>query len=375
MKINKYLILVALIPFLVDFRYTPSWTTYPVVLLIAIMGRRKIDLLHMEGLMQALFLIVVTGVFRYKQYSIPMIKDLGLLGIGLMPFLLNAGFRINIRKLNVLLIIGFIIATGSTLFNYQFSVENFINSTFGIERGASTYTFGLAALYWARKKEYRWVAIDVFFMFLGGKRVAMVAIFACLLVDFFLHHKKGNAPWWTKLVLFGSIVLFLHITFQFTNHVYDDFILFNTGHSADSFTMGRQQLYSVIISMIPDPNYWGIGPGNTLDSLREALGQPRMHNDILKIYAENGVLIFCVFFYLTFRKMQWNQIPTLLFIFSLYTSTNTLIYVYMIFMYGVFLRADDYFYDIKENRRKHFSLERKLLEIEENERNYDRGKS
>ena len=120
MKINKYLISVALIPFLVDFRYTPSWTTYPVVLLIAIMGRRKIDLLHMEGLMQALFLIVVTGMIRYKQYSIPLFKDIGLLGIGLMPFLLNAAFRINIRKLNVLFIIGFIIATGSTLFNFQF---------------------------------------------------------------------------------------------------------------------------------------------------------------------------------------------------------------------------------------------------------------
>ena len=32
-----------------------------------------------------------------------------------------------------------------------------------------------------------------------------------------------------------------------------------------------------------------------------------------------------------------------------YTSTNTLIYVYMIFMYGVFLRADDFFYDINCN--------------------------
>ena len=374
MKVNKYLILLALIPFLVDFRMTPSWSCYPLVILIGIMGRTKLGVKNMEGLIQALFLIVVTGIFRYEQYSIPLVKDLGLIAIGIMPFLFNVSFKVNIRHFNVLLIIGFLLAVWSSLFNFQLSWDNFINSAFGVERGAFTYTFGLAALYWCRRKEYRWTAINVFFMLIGGKRIAMVAIVICVVVDYYLHRKKGNAPIWVKFSIFGGVVLFLYITFQYTHHVYDIFILSHTGKSADAFMMGRQQLYEVIVSMIPKPNYWGVGPGNTLDTLREALGQPRMHNDFLKIYAENGVILFCLFFYLVLRKLKWEQVPTLLFIFALYTTTNTMIYIYMIFMYGLFLRPEDYFYNVKEWRKivRRTQLEKELLKIEENERHYYR---
>ena len=69
-----------------------------------------------------------------------------------------------------------------------------------------------------------------------------------------------------------------------------------------------------------------------------------MHNDILKVYSENGFFIFLGFLWFMLRRLNYKQLPLLIFILFVFCTTNTFIYVYMIFMYVLFLEADQYIY-------------------------------
>lgn len=381
MKISNntyiYIFLVALIPFLVDSHIFPSKSSYFPVLIITLLAHRKFGVINNEGFVQAMFLLAFTGLLRFTQFSIPLLKDVGLMLIGILPFLFNSSFKVEARTLNRWIIYGFLFAVGTSVFSFHVSVSDFINSTFGVERGASTYTFGLFAIYWTQKKNYKWMAINCFFMLLGGKRIAMASILICLLFAMLLKEKEGEAKLIWKILLFYIVYLYLRITFNFAHHAYDSMILDYTDKSADAFTLGRQQLYSAVIKMIPAKNYWGIGPGNTVEPLNAIVGLPRMHNDFLKIFAENGMFLFCGYFYLLLRKIRYRQIPTLLFIFALFTATNTLIYVYMLFMYCVFMDPDKYLYDINDSgkhkaRIREKQLDQQLKRIKKNERFYGR---
>lgn len=375
MAINIYTLLIALIPFLVDSHLLPSMSSYIPVLLIALLANQKFGIKKNDGFVQAMFLLVVTGMMRLTQYSVPLIKDIGLMGIGIVPFVFNSAFKVEARTLNRWFLYGYLFTVGANIFNFSFSISNFINSSFGLELGAYTYTLGLFAIYWAQKGKFSWTAINCLFVIVGGKRIAMATILICIIVAFLLRKKKGEAGIVWKLSLFSLVVFYLYLTFNFASHVYDEFILKYTDKSADAFTLGRQQLYSGIIRMIPNPNYWGIGPGNTVEPLNESVGLPRMHNDFLKIYAENGLFVFCAFFFFLLRKIKYKQIPTLLFIFAVFTSTNTLIYVYMLFMYCLFLNPDKYLYDERKDvdeRDSSARLNRELKQIKDNERFYGR---
>lgn len=334
---------VFLVPFLVSLPLTPSWTSYPIVLLIALLCRTRISLKEQNGLVIAIMLLLVTSIFRPSQYSVNMAKDLGLMIIGIMPFLFKSQFEINASRLNWLLIGGFFISAGANIAGYRMDTDAFIESTFGIELGALCYTFSLLALYWLKKGGRIWFIINCLLAILCGKRIAFASIVVCALIHIIFRKKEGEVPIWLKILIMGVTIIVLLFTYFFTYGYLDDVIFDTTGKSADAFTMGRQQLYSIAFSMIELPNLWGIGPGNTVETIKNLYGVGgRMHNDFLKIFTENGIILYLVFFYILIRKLKYKQLPTLCLIMSLFLTTNTLIYVYMLFLYVIFLDSDKY---------------------------------
>lgn len=347
-------ILVFLVPFLVSLPFTPSWTSYPVVILIALLCKTRISLKEQNGLVMAITLILVTSIFRQSQYSVNMLKDLGLMAIGIMPFLFKSQFTINASHLNWMLIGGFFVSAGANLAGFRMDTEAFIESTFGIELGALCYTFSLLAIFWLQKGGKTWFLINCILAILCGKRIAFVSIMACALIHLFFRKKNGEVPIWVKILIMGFAVAYLFFTYYFTYGYFDDIIFETTGKSADAFTMGRQQLYHIAFSMIELPNIWGIGPGNTVETIKTLFGVGgRMHNDYLKIFTENGLILYFGFFIVLLRKMEYKQLPTLCFILAIFLTTNTLIYVYMLFLYGVFLDSDKYF--MSNNNRNRWS--------------------
>lgn len=351
---NKiYVILIGLIPFLVDFTGIPSWSCYPLIILIGILGKSRINLKEWDGFTAAVFILTFVGLFRMNQYSLNLFKDLGLMLIGIFPFILNAKFRVDVNYFNVLVILGFLLSAGSALFGFHMSIENFLDSSFGVEKGAAPYTLGLLVIYWAQKRNYIWVAVDIFFMILGGKRIALVAVAAGILIWFLFRNRHGKTPVLFRIGLFGIAAGYVALSFLFVTGVFDDWFLEYTQRSANSFTMGRQMLYQVVFSITPHLNLWGIGPGNTVEALTNYLEIPRMHNDFLKIYSEDGIILFVVFFFMFLRKMSYQQLPTVVLIYFFFATTNTLIYTYMLFMYCLFLNPDKYLYgSVTQKRRK-----------------------
>lgn len=352
MKNNLYIILVSFIPFFVDCPFTSSQLSYVVVIIIGILAYQKICISKMVGFAQAILFLIITALFRTNQYNTFFFKDLGLMFLGVFPFIFNPKFKINTRALNILMFIGFVISIWSNFFEFKISKDSFLESDFGIEIGAYTYTFGLLILYWIQKKNFVWALINLPFLFLGGKRIAMISIIICVCLGFLLLRRKGKVPFFIKSLFLVSVLLLLYFIYQFSMNKYDDFIMNYFGISADALVMGRQQFYAVIFSIIQEPNYWGIGPGNTIIPLYSEFEETRIHNDFLKIYAENGICIYLCFFFLFFRDMKWEQIPTIIFILSLFMTTNTLIYVYMIFMYCLFLSSNNYLQDVPEHPKK-----------------------
>lgn len=337
--------LVFLVPFLVSFSFTPSWTSYPIVLLIGFMCKTEFSFRGQNGLVGAILFILLSSIFRYNQYSINMLKDLGLMSIGIMPFLLNSQFYVDIKRLNIWLFYGFFIAAGASLAGFRFDSEAFINSSFGIELGALCYTYSLLAIYWFQKGEKSWFILNCILTVLSGKRIAFVSVIACVIIHSFFRNKDGVISSWLKFLIILFAVVYLFFTFFFTYGFLDDYIYDLTGKSADSFTMGRQQLYAITFSMLDLPNLWGLGPGNTVETIKTLYGVGgRMHNDYLKIFAENGAILYPVFFFILLRKLEYKQLPTMCFILAVFLTTNTFIYVYMLFLYGVFLDSDKYFY-------------------------------
>lgn len=71
----------------------------------------------------------------------------------------------------------------------------------------------------------------------------------------------------------------------------------------NQFTMGRYELYNTAINrsnILEGANFiWGIGNGNVLPLLEGA----RLHNDVLKIFIENGLVVFVLFFVILYQKM------------------------------------------------------------------------
>lgn len=70
----------------------------------------------------------------------------------------------------------------------------------------------------------------------------------------------------------------------------------------NQFTMGRYELYNTAINrsnILEGANFiWGIGNGNVLPLLEGA----RLHNDVLKIFIENGLVVFVLFFVILYQK-------------------------------------------------------------------------
>lgn len=344
MKNRLYIILLGLIPFLVDFSGIPAWSCYPIIILIGLLAKSRINLKEWEGFTSAVLLLVVCGLVRTNQYSLNLFKDIGLMMIGIFPFVLNARFRVDVNYFNVLVIVGFILSAGSALFGFHMSMENFLNSEFGVEKGAAPYTLGLLAIYWAQKGNFKWTVIDIFFMVLGGKRIALIAVVVGILIALVFRKKHGRIPLIFRIALFGIAGGYVVLSFLFVIGLFDDWFLEYTQRSANAFTMGRQALYQLVFYMIPKVNLWGIGPGNTVETLTNYFAIPRMHNDFLKIYAEDGLILFVFFFFFFLRKVSYQQLPTVILIFFFFATTNTLIYTYMLFMYCLFLNPDKYLY-------------------------------
>lgn len=329
------------LPFLLVELHIPhaTYLSYLIIILFTLVYGSKIQISNYPGIVSAYIILIITSLFRIDQYSIFMLLDVGLLIVGCLPFLFCSRFKVNAKTLNIVLIILFFLSYGNSLFSVHVDTESLMNSDIGLESMYLSFVIPLFAVYWYEKKQKKLCLINFFLGIVAGKRIVMLAtILALLLMKFFRDKEKKQSIVLLTLEL-SAIILSILVVIAFVEGYFDGIIYEWTGLPADHFTMGRKTLYSFVIGGQDNFTMWGIGMGNT----KELLMMGRLHNDILRIYVENGALVFFVFFFVMLKNVELRDLPYYLYILIVFLTDNTLIYAPIQVIYILFI-----------SRRKHF---------------------
>ncbi len=166
--------------------------------------------------------------------------------------------------------------------------------------------FALLYLYYNYKegKDSKFKRIVSFILcFIAYKRIAVLFTFAAaIFLRFVPKHKKTN-----NAVLYLTIAIFIIAPFAVYYMCDDTFahwFLTKTGIDFNEFTMSRFEIINAVIDR--DLTNFGLGTVSNFLERRGRSGQLNMHNDILKIYMECGLLGTVVFTYSYFKIAKDN---------------------------------------------------------------------
>lgn len=207
------------------------------------------------------------------------------------------------------------------------------------------FSFGIFALYYAYKKNWKLFVAAILFMLFAEKRIAIVAMAAALFVMgmmwIFRQSKK------LAMIIWGMVSV---VSYGYIYLIYSG-ILDAFCWGANINTNGRVEMYSRMAQEAQfSLSYFGKGLGMVEQLLKHwnIMTYVNLHNDILKFYVELGfigffiyLLSFGIMFYLAERKFGESKMSFLL-VLSVYTmvmfmTDNVSIYMlYLVPLYSTF---------------------------------------
>jgi hypothetical protein len=277
--------------------------------------------------------LLTAGLFMSSLANTAGFKDLFFMCSGLSASIVLYRRPINTKLLLVLFSIGtvsFAIMYGGGLAH---GLEYNLASSQSSFEGNFGFLFGILALYSALKKQ-NWI---FFLSFLGAalalKRIVLVAILACWVISLLPDRIVRRIL--NPLVLVPINLAIILALVLYANHQFDYWLTTATGQSANQFGMGRQEIYATVArDIFTDPLrflLFGAGPGAAYDSLGKFLGAANLHSDLLKIFFEYGLAVFCVFIWLGYRMHDVRVRILFLYANIIYATDNTLIYHFFLF--------------------------------------------
>lgn len=298
---------------------------------------------------QSMLLLVVFSIPWVLLIDVDTMRDSGLILLGISCFLNAKPLSCNVKAINVIMLMATcygIFKTGSL----NLTAENYLHSDIGYESSMLSFIYPFFSIYWAIKKNKVWVLIDLAFGLVSGKRIAFLAtLVGIIYVCFLLRGISRRKIQILRLILISMNIAYLLVTFLIISDFFSNFIDDITGMPINQFTMGRYELYNTAINrsnILEGANFiWGIGNGNVLPLLEGA----RLHNDVLKIFIENGLVVFVLFFVILYQK-KWYFAWSFIFVQNvLFFTDNTLIYVPVIFATCLFidLIKEDYLVNLE----------------------------
>ncbi len=256
-------------------------------------------------------------------------------------FLVIKRFDINIRGLSVICIFAFIISLGTNI-SIDFSLTAFMRSeTSTGESNMLPFLFGLFSLFFLVKRDYFWFLINVIFLVLSFKRIVFLGFSVCF-IAYVLPNRLRNIAlnkWIHYFVNCGLLVVFYFLANGFFNELVREY----TGLPIAHFTQGRSTHFELVfpelISRKFEVFFVGIGQGNLLTILSKGLGEVVLfHNDLFKLFVENGFIVFSVFYYFLYKNKNQKQMLIILFINILFLTDNVLIYAPVMLLVLVILK-------------------------------------
>ncbi|KAA6333315.1 hypothetical protein EZS27_018261 [termite gut metagenome] len=350
-----YLLLISIIMTSIDFGISTKMILYPVCAILSIIlfiQNNKIKRKSFLGVELAYLMLIVTSLLRFTQYTYDLLSQVIMFILAIFPFIFISKMYINIKWLNYIVIICFLISNLNRFNGLSLTPKSFLNSDIGIESPMLAYIFPLFMIFWMNRNNKRMILVNLFIIIIAGKRIALLSSIIILLMNVFNVFTRNNSKDEIKL-LFSIVIILINISYLIFSYFFalgyfDDFIYEQIGVSSNFLTQGRQSRYEYILNTLMNRNnlgmifLFGIGLGNTNGILEVEMGHSlRIHNDISKLFYESGFLFFILFFILFYKKATYITLPYLLYVNMLYLTDNALIYVPVIFSLILFLHSEE----------------------------------
>lgn len=281
----------------------------------------------------AFLLLIFSGIVRINQYNPPTLTFILILFASLFPFLWSVDYKLNIKHLNYIVFLGIPLSIRDK-FVIDFNATKFgLSNVSSIESNILPFIIGLFAVYTFVNKKRTLFLLNVIALVLTFKRMAIIGMIFSLLGWFFFKRIR-----YLYLLIFalsinvGWIFMSYYITtddfFDYTKKVFKM-------HPAE-ITTGRSALNLSVFETSKSLKFYLKGGG---EGYAEQLSRDKynllLHNDILSILVNHGIIIFVLFIYLLYRSSKYNKdaIGLILFLNLSFFTDNTRIYTPVMFCF------------------------------------------
>jgi O-antigen ligase len=217
-------------------------------------------------------------------------------------------------------------------------VEALFTSQFPSENPLA-FHFGLLLLYFIFSRNFRYSIGSAMMAVLSFKRIVFPAVILSVLAYYVLNRTKLiNRKWKYVIIVLVAVlnIIAVYLSYQFAFGKYDALLITLTDTSPNAFFMGRQFIYSNVLSQISGTPWFGIGIGK-IDALSYTLfNLPlNLHSDLLKNYFEFGTLLFvlwiCLLYYL--NSSSNKTLALAIYMNTIFLTDNAFVYFDVIYVF------------------------------------------
>jgi hypothetical protein len=235
----------------------------------------------------------------------------------------------NFAFVNLFLCLTFCLSMSKIDLVFNFSFGSFLTSDFSSwENNSHPFIFLLFFIYAVNFKYNILAFVNFIFILISFKRIVFFAA-VIYFIFFFFNLLRLNL---IKNLLKYSHGILIFIPYIINYPLIVDAVYDLTGLYMTHLTQGRSMFYSEITNTFSDPCWMilGYGPGKVTEWSVEN-NDYLIHNDLLKLFLEFGLLVYLYFFNYLYHKIQKSLYLVLI---LLFLTDNVFIYSYfMIFLF------------------------------------------
>lgn len=252
-------------------------------------------------------------------------------------FLPYCDFAVNMKVLNLLFVISQLAIIPNLYIDFSLSAF-FKSATSTVETNTPNFIFALFFIYHLFKGNKFYAVLNFCCIIIFFKRIIVIAVLICIIL-YVVHRIYGQKKTVkiNPLLFVTANFLYLYITIAFANGNFNKMLHQLTGISVGELSMGRNTLYKLVGNDFVHSDLFNIVFGHGTASCSNFLMRYRigdLHNDILKLAYEQGIVVFSLFIYLLYKHAKtWFGLSLTIMMNIFFLTDNTLIYTMVSLIY------------------------------------------
>jgi hypothetical protein len=278
-----------------DIVHVLTYSKYFIFLLIMVLLIR--NNVVWDGRSAPFLLLLASGMLHFWAVTFNGLKDMFFIASYVIPFLVFQRQYINGKLIFLGVLLVYVI---TVVFSWKGGFEfSLLDSKSTLESHSFAFVFGLFCVYFLLTKQKLYLLLAVIMSILVLKRISLIAIFLIFLISILPRGLKDKIL--SRWVLISANFAYLFFCVYISSPEFDNFSQTYFDVSSSYLTMGRSVLYDEVFSSIGSSFFSWIF-GNGFGSAYEVLNfvswveKLHLHNDVLRIFYEFGVIVFVLFF-------------------------------------------------------------------------------